>query len=337
MFDDIAPVLRTFFLPQLEQTGVRARPVGFGYLGHASGSLSTGTIWAGALGNDCLVTSHEIRVHDSLHIVEEPGSDYLCICSISAASVSCCSAGRRPRRVRPTENVLVFMQPAGPVPFNMHPGLSYACTSVCLLPSYFERLARELPGNLDGLVAEASACAPEELPASLRSIMRSLGAQAPGLHGSAGATPVVPAVPRSALFYRAKVMELTAELLEMVSARRRAREQDGEATQRRLARQACDLIDASLPGQPPTIEAMARELCVGRSQLCAAFRQEMGVSIGAYARGRRMEEARELLTTTELPIAEVGRRVGYACAGSFTEAFEAATGMSPSAWRARER
>lgn len=329
MFDDIAPTLKTFFLPQLEQAGVQAHPVGFGYAGRARGPLTSGGIWAGALGEDCLITSHEIWVKDDMRLVEEPGSTYLCICSISAPSVACCSAPVRPRHVRPAENVLVFTQPAGPVAVDMHPDLSYACTSVCLLPSYFERLVHDVPGAKEALADGLDPCVPEELPARLRPLIRSFD-----VSGAGGSGPVAP---RSELFYRAKVMELAAELLELASARHRARERDGEGGQRRLARRACDLIDASLPGQPPTIDAMARELCVGRSQLCATFRQVMGASIGAYARRRRIEAACDLLATTELSIAEVGRRVGYERAGSFTEAFETLVGLTPSAWRAREK
>lgn len=133
------------------------------------------------------------------------------------------------------------------------------------------------------------------------------------------------------------MLGLVAELSELAQARHRARERGGDRSQQLLARRVCDLIDASLPGQLPTIDAMARELCVGRTGLCAAFREVTGTSIGAYARTRRMETARELLACTTLPVAEVGRRVGYERAGSFTDAFEREHGVAPSAWRARQR
>lgn len=329
MLDDIAPVLRTFFLPQIEQMGAVSRPSRFGYLGAARSEDTRANVWAAPIGNDCLISTHDISVGRKLHVVEEPGSDYLCICSISSAAVPYCPAPARPSRMRPRENVMMFMQSAGSIAFDMWPGFSYACTSVCLLPDYFERMARSFPGDAGELASELVALAPDDLPASFRSLLRALS---PRPEAPQGYGPT-----RSALFYHAKVLELTAELAELAQARRHACEQDGDRGQLLFARRARELIDAGLPGQVPTIDALARELSVGRSQLCAAFKHVMGTGIGAYARGRRMELACELLATTELPVAEIARRVGYERAGSFTEAFEAARGATPTAWRAKQR
>ena len=46
-----------------------------------------------------------------------------------------------------------------------------------------------------------------------------------------------------------------------------------------------------------------------------------------------MREAERLLTETALPIAEVGREVGYSKAGAFTEAFHRHKGCSPQRFR----
>ena len=329
MLDDIAPVLRTFFLPQVEQVGAVSQPTSFGYLGAIRSDDMRASVWAAAIGDDCLISTHTINVGRKFHVVETPGSDYLCICSISSAAIPCCPTLARPSRVRPYENIMVFSQPAGSLAFDMWPGPSYACTSICLLPDYFERMARSFPGDMSELASELETLAPDDLPASLRSLLRAISPQTEAARGY-GPT-------RSAPFYHAKVLELTAELAELAQSRRHAREQDGERGQLLLVRRVRELVNASLPGQVPTIDALARELSVGRSNLCAAFKQAMGMGIGAYARSRRMEMACELLATTELPVAEVARRVGYERAGSFTEAFEAARGATPTAWRAEQR
>jgi AraC family transcriptional activator of pobA len=50
---------------------------------------------------------------------------------------------------------------------------------------------------------------------------------------------------------------------------------------------------------------------------------------------RRMAEARGLLAETDLPVAEVARRVGVADPGYFSRLFSRTHGTSPRKWRAR--
>jgi AraC-like DNA-binding protein len=48
-----------------------------------------------------------------------------------------------------------------------------------------------------------------------------------------------------------------------------------------------------------------------------------------------MAEARALLAETDLPVAEVARRVGVTDPGYFTRLFSRAHGTSPRVWRRR--
>jgi AraC-like DNA-binding protein len=50
-----------------------------------------------------------------------------------------------------------------------------------------------------------------------------------------------------------------------------------------------------------------------------------------------MARAAELLTSTDVPVGEVGRRVGYRQASQFTKAFKRTYAETPSAFRARRR
>ena len=50
---------------------------------------------------------------------------------------------------------------------------------------------------------------------------------------------------------------------------------------------------------------------------------------------RRMAEARKLLAETDLPVAEVARRVGVSDPGYFSRLFGRAHGTSPRKWRGR--
>jgi len=50
-----------------------------------------------------------------------------------------------------------------------------------------------------------------------------------------------------------------------------------------------------------------------------------------------MEDARALLTTTNLTLAEIAAQVGYASEFSFSHAFKKTTGMAPGCYRHRRR
>jgi AraC-like DNA-binding protein len=52
-----------------------------------------------------------------------------------------------------------------------------------------------------------------------------------------------------------------------------------------------------------------------------------------YVRRRRLQLARELLTTTSLSIGEVAERSGYDDQFHFSRAFKQAHGVNPSAYR----
>lgn len=78
---------------------------------------------------------------------------------------------------------------------------------------------------------------------------------------------------------------------------------------------------------------LAAIACLGQSQFKHAFRQQFGLSVSRYIRGRRMALARTLLTQTALPIGEVASRCGYQDQGAFAERFLAETGLTPTRWR----
>lgn len=67
------------------------------------------------------------------------------------------------------------------------------------------------------------------------------------------------------------------------------------------------------------------------------FTATFGETPGRYLRRRRMECAAALLSGTTLPIREVGRRSGYASAGTFSDSFRQDYGMTPTEYRSRHR
>ena len=91
-------------------------------------------------------------------------------------------------------------------------------------------------------------------------------------------------------------------------------------------------IEAHL-ADPLGNERLAAIACLGQSQFKHAFRQQFGLSVSHYIRGRRMALARTLLAQTTLPIGIVASRCGYLDQGAFAERFLAETGLTPTRWR----
>ena len=76
------------------------------------------------------------------------------------------------------------------------------------------------------------------------------------------------------------------------------------------------------------MHALASELYMGQTKMKRLFKKATGLPPASYVARERMREAE-----TALPIAEVGREVGYSKAGAFTEAFRRHKGCSPQRFR----
>ncbi len=71
--------------------------------------------------------------------------------------------------------------------------------------------------------------------------------------------------------------------------------------------------------------------------LVRLFRQHLQRSPMAWLRDQRISSARRLLSTTAQPVAMIGATVGIPDRQRFAKVFTQATGMSPRAWRQRQR
>lgn len=63
------------------------------------------------------------------------------------------------------------------------------------------------------------------------------------------------------------------------------------------------------------------------------FKAATGSSLIEYLQNLRVEEAKTLLETTELPIEEIGERTGYSDTSFFRRLFKRLTGLTPSHYR----
>ena len=93
------------------------------------------------------------------------------------------------------------------------------------------------------------------------------------------------------------------------------------------------IADHSSEGWSASDYANALSMSTGHlSRLC---RQASGLGAAAYIEGKVMSEACRLLAFTQLPISEVGYRLGYADPSYFSKRFNASQGCAPSAYRAQ--
>ena len=88
------------------------------------------------------------------------------------------------------------------------------------------------------------------------------------------------------------------------------------------------------PERKWTVADLAAAVNVSVSQLDERFRDTLGVPPIRYLTGWRMHVAQDLLTSTDLGVAAIARRVGYESEEAFSRAFKRAHGEAPSVWRA---
>jgi AraC family transcriptional regulator len=87
---------------------------------------------------------------------------------------------------------------------------------------------------------------------------------------------------------------------------------------------------------PWTLDSLADEAHVSRSQLVRAFDATVGMSPMTYLRQMRVERMARLLASTDLSVAEVARSVGWTDANYASRCFHAHYGIAPTQFRQRQ-
>ncbi|MEH7379980.1 bifunctional transcriptional activator/DNA repair enzyme AdaA [Bacillus sp. JJ1533] len=86
--------------------------------------------------------------------------------------------------------------------------------------------------------------------------------------------------------------------------------------------------------QNMTLHEISSRVGVSRFHLNRIFKERTGYTPRIYLEKIRVNEAKELLLTTNLNSTEVGYQIGYQSVSSFYNAFKRNTGLSPSQFRA---
>lgn len=89
--------------------------------------------------------------------------------------------------------------------------------------------------------------------------------------------------------------------------------------------------------EPIRVEEAARRVFLSPDRFTEVFQTEVGRTPREYIRHLRMEYAKKLLLTTELPISEVGQEAGFGEPGYFARAFRQSAGITPRKYRNQRR
>jgi AraC family transcriptional regulator len=87
----------------------------------------------------------------------------------------------------------------------------------------------------------------------------------------------------------------------------------------------------------PSLDELAGAVDREPSYLAAAFKSASGQTVGAFARERRLWRARALLASSDVALAEVAQRCGFADQSHLTRLFRRRFGVTPGTYRARFR
>jgi transcriptional regulator GlxA family with amidase domain len=82
-----------------------------------------------------------------------------------------------------------------------------------------------------------------------------------------------------------------------------------------------------------TVQRLARHAKMSARTFNRRFREETGQAPGAWIRSRRVDRARELLESRDLPVDEVARLSGLGSGGNLRHHLRRGFGMSPSSYR----
>ena len=333
MFGALSETMTKRYLPQYQQFGFSLENKGAGLIGVVSSETGSGSAWVMPISPHCMVLEHRIVPKRDMQLLEITPEPYACVSEVSTHTVECMPkahinpANVRPTKQTPQENpVCTFVQnECGEGHSPLKEGRLYYSRSILFEREFFQELERMYPGQFSHLFDAFSKDCGEEASLVICSTLHNLRAErslAPGAH----------------LFAKSIISATIAELAADRSTTQHAHAEAGKTKQAQVALQAKARIEALLAeGKAPSIEALAEQLFCSRSALCAAFKQETGISIGAFTRQKRIERAAKLLENQELGIAQVAAKLGFARQSAFSHAFKQAHGVSPTEWRELHR
>lgn len=130
------------------------------------------------------------------------------------------------------------------------------------------------------------------------------------------------------LTVKAKLIELIAEYIKAANSDLDAMTDEGNKRFDSLLR----YINENLQ-KPMSNEFLAQMCYLHPNHFIRVFKEKTGQTPARYIRNKKLENARQLLEGTEIPIAEIAAKVGYSDPANFSRLFRNRYGMSPTVCR----
>lgn len=108
----------------------------------------------------------------------------------------------------------------------------------------------------------------------------------------------------------------------------------GDGAPEHVLRRVCTLIADRL-GEELPLDLLAREAGLSERSLSRAFNRRFGMSVHQFILSQRIMKAKELLGSTDLPIAEVALETGFSSQSHLAAMFRKHIGVTPGAFRSR--
>ena len=96
------------------------------------------------------------------------------------------------------------------------------------------------------------------------------------------------------------------------------------------------LVDEHL-GEPLNLDDIASQVGSYREKISRIFLEQLGVTVFAHIRERRILRSAELLRESDAGIAEIAYEIGFCNAGNFATAFRGRMGVTPGTYRRSAR
>ena len=133
------------------------------------------------------------------------------------------------------------------------------------------------------------------------------------------------------IYLEAKALELIAMRLQEVLSEDNSQHCSSQvirANDVERIHQAKEILRAQFEN-PPSLPELARQVGLNQRKLKQGFRACFGTTAFGYLHDYRMEQARLLLTDTQMGVTQVAYGVGYASLPSFSAAFRKKFGITP--------
>ena len=132
------------------------------------------------------------------------------------------------------------------------------------------------------------------------------------------------------LFVESCTLAQVAEIARLADDGARTRPSSSlSRRQRDRVHRAREILDRRIV-DPPSMQDLSRQVGINATSLRAEFQQAYGTSVFGYVREQRLQLARALLKTEDMPVSAIGYRVGFGNPGAFATAYRRRFGHTPS-------